>query len=721
MKDELRELALNAHRNGDLKKAEVHYRELLAISSKPEDAVNLGALLRGQGRLREAGILYEKHLQISPYHKQMLLNAANCFNELKDYNKCLRAIEVYLEKNPLDNKVLCAYAKVLNEVGRSSKGEGILRELLKAEPKSVDIMLELGLCLYKQNKTHDALNYFEQATLLDPNNIAAASNRIVMMKDAGDFGKCKEYISTLTEELENSDMVLSAIAGLYMKEMDMEMASKILFKQCILAPKIVANWLNLSACLRYLKHCNAALKVLKKGLCWHPNEKDLEQAFGQCLAELGNTEKAIPVLLKSINATDRLKSNYLFNLQFLGSAYHLIKGRILKEWALEWEEHVKAKDGIGPLWLDRIREPIEGRRLKIGYLSADWCNHPVGRFMISILREHNKEKHEIWGICSTPHHDEMHDKLRKLCEHWVDIRHASELETARVIADLNLDVVIELGGYTGHSRLEALIHRAAPVQLSYLGYFAPCYLKAIDGWIGDKQLFNKLDKVDMGAQKLWTIKGGYMAYGWEGQLPNIERCESKIFRFGNFNHSRKLNKESIRLYAETLKKVPNSQLVLKSISFVEKEERDRIKKALIQAGIEKERIIILNATEKALEHMLLYKNIDVVLDPIPYGGATSTCDALIMGVPVISLAGNGMVGNLSSSILASAGLNQWIANTKTEYTELAIRLAQKGSREVKKRQALREKVLRSPLCDAKRLANELEKIYEVASRDVIST
>ena len=172
-----------------------------------------------------------------------------------------------------------------------------------------------------------------------------------------------------------------------------------------------------------------------------------------------------------------------------------------REWALHWEE-LQQQKSYGPIWPDLLLEPFKGRRLRIGYLSADFCNHPVGRFLLPILENHDRKKVEVWGISCGPHHDWISEHLQNRCEHWLDCRFHSDNEAARLIADLRLDVLVELGGYTSGSRLGILVHRPAPIQLSYLGFPAPTYLNCIDGWLGDEVLFGGLSPTDRNAHQL---------------------------------------------------------------------------------------------------------------------------------------------------------------------------------------------------------------------------
>ena len=188
------------------------------------------------------------------------------------------------------------------------------------------------------------------------------------------------------------------------------------------------------------------------------------------------------------------------------------------------------------------------------------------------------------------------------------------------------------------------------------------------------------------------------------------------FRFGSFNHSRKLNPGTVALFAEVLAAVPESELVLKSISFVETAEQERVIESLRNAGIGEERVVLLEATDRSSDHLSLYGAMDVALDPFPYGGATTSCEALIMGVPVITLAGQGMAGRLTSSILAGANCEEWIATDHSTYVDLARRLAEAGPRHQTEREQLRKSIQTSALSDGPRLCRELERIYLEAYR-----
>ena len=224
-------------------------------------------------------------------------------------------------------------------------------------------------------------------------------------------------------------------------------------------------------------------------------------------------------------------------------------------------------------------------------------------------------------------------------------------------------------------------------------------------------LFEELNLVDRSAHKLIELEGGYMVFDSGGELPTPKRTAGRRFRFGSFNHARKLTQATIDLFCQVMADNPEAELVLKSISFCEADEQQRIRQRFEKSGLRSERLILLNWVENGLNHLQRYSEVDVALDPIPYGGATTTAEALWMGVPVVALAGKGMVGRLAASLLIHGNQAKWVGRNLDEYIDIARSLAKEGPREAEKRLGLRRSVENSALADGLRLSRELEKHY----------
>ena len=218
-------------------------------------------------------------------------------------------------------------------------------------------------------------------------------------------------------------------------------------------------------CVKGLKYTVAPTQILKQGLIFNPNDNNLWLALEQALCEMCKFETARKICdLRGVDA-DLNSNEKLFNRQFLSLSHSqtedLCKTR--QGWASHWEM-VQKQQSYGPLYKDLIQEPNEGRRLRVGYLSADFCNHPVGRFLIPVIKNHDRKKVEVWGISCGPHRDWISEQLQSYFDHWLDCQFHNDALAARLIADLRLDVLVELGGYTSGSRLGILVHRPAPVN-----------------------------------------------------------------------------------------------------------------------------------------------------------------------------------------------------------------------------------------------------------------
>ena len=196
-------------------------------------------------------------------------------------------------------------------------------------------------------------------------------------------------------------------------------------------PDRAANWLNWAASLKSLKFTVAPTNILKQGLKFNPEDDNLWLALEQAVFEMCNFEAAEKICNLRRHDAEFRSSEQLFNRQFLSLSNNqsdsLCKKR--REWAVSWESSQK-KQTYGPLWPDLLLEPREGRRLRIGYLSADFCNHPVGRFLLPILKDHDRRNIETWGISCGSHHDWITDHLKNNCEHWLDCRFHSDTQAA---------------------------------------------------------------------------------------------------------------------------------------------------------------------------------------------------------------------------------------------------------------------------------------------------
>ena len=712
----LRTRALNHHLRGELQSAERLYRELLARRGDGDVAANLGALLRSQGRLEEAEQHYAWALQAFPGDAQLLANACNVLRDLGKAQATLPLLEQALRQAPQDFALRQGFALSLHHCGRIQEALALLPALVAEQPASAALRLELGACLAKQGKTELALREFERALELEPTNPQAWANRITMLTD---LGRLEEALKLLDQAPGRGThpRLLGAEAALQFARNDVETALALHRRLTELEPGVADHWLNVGGCEKQLRRMVAPLQALQQGVRCAPERLDLQLALGSVLVEHGRLREGLQLLqscARHPEARDRAHSIY----QFAAAGSRLVAAEQLRADVAEWER----ERGLKPsqLWADRIRDPDPDRPLRVGYLSPDFCNHPVGRFMAPILAGHDRGQVEVVGLSCGRHHDSQHERLKGLCDHWHDLRFGDDLHVARCLADLQLDVLVELGGHTADQRLRPLTARPAPIQLSYLGYPASTFLSCIDGWIGDAVVFGPKQHQQTGPhERLLRLPRCYLAFEPQPDTPEPERsAPDSRFRFGSFNHSRKLSDRSLDLFAAVLRAVPESLLVLKSTTFVEEAERLRITARLAERGIGSDRLELLEWAAAGTDHLALYGRMDVAIDTLPYSGTTTTCEALWMGVPVLTVLGEVMVDRQSAAVLAGADLGAAIARSEPDLVRRAQRMAERGPRSDQDRQTLRAHIAQSSLADTAGLVRDLEDLYRMAWRQL---
>jgi protein O-GlcNAc transferase len=705
----LRQRAGRLHRSGQLSEAEQAYRELLRRQPDPAVAANLGALLRGMARLEEAERHYRWALQQFPEDAALLANACNLFRDLGQAEATLTLLEAGLKRSPGHFGLRQGLALSLHHCGRVKDALALLPDLLREQPDSVNLLLEYGACLAKQEQKEQALTIFEKAQILEPSNPHVQANRISILTDLGQLDEALQLLEASSERGRHPRLI-GAEAVLAMTRNDPDTAMELHRRLTQLEPHVADHWLHLANTQLLLRQMVAPLKALQQALKLAPQREDLQLMLGRLLVEHGLHQQGL-ALLRS--GADHPEANDVIHsiFQFAVAGSRLVPAEELRVRAADWEQKRALKPS--ELWRDRIRDPDPDRRLKVGYLSPDYCNHPVGRFVDPLFSLHDRQQVEVVGLSCGSRIDHQHQRLQGLCDAWHDLRFTSDGQMARLLADLQLDVLVDLGGYTADQRLRPLTARPAPIQLSYLGYPASTFLSCMDGWIGDRVVFGPQQELEKGVnERLLCLPRCYLAFAPQEGTPEPDRsAPDQRFRFGSFNHSRKFSDSCLDLFAAVLQAVPDSLMVLKSITFGEPAERQRICARLLQRGIAAERLELLEWVPGNANHLELYSQMDAAIDTLPYSGTTTTCEALWMGVPVLTLLGEVMVDRQSAAVLAGADLGSAIARSVPDLLRRAQLLAARGPRQRAERLALREHVARSALLDSAGLARSLEGLY----------
>jgi protein O-GlcNAc transferase len=352
------------------------------------------------------------------------------------------------------------------------------------------------------------------------------------------------------------------------------------------------------------------------------------------------------------------------------------------------------------------------RRLRIGYVSADFRKHAVAYFLEPILSSHDHRTFEIFCYTDVRQPDSVSQRLREHADQWRSLVGLSDALAADLIRQDGIDVLVDLSGHAGGNRLLAFARKPAPVQASYLGYLGTTGLRAMDCYLTDAH--TDPPGLTEGHYQEQLVRLPECAFCYRpGSAPDVNAelpaRQSGQVLFACLNTPAKLSEEVLALWSRILAAVPASRLLLRT--GVGRRAEERVRDALARCGISPEQVRFAGWTASRFDYLKLYQPVDLCLDPFPYNGVTTTCDSLWMGVPVLGLAGDRSAARMGVRFLGNVGLEELIAETPESYVRLAVELAGDLDRLAALRCGLRERMGRSPLMDAHRLTRSLEAVY----------
>lgn len=369
----------------------------------------------------------------------------------------------------------------------------------------------------------------------------------------------------------------------------------------------------------------------------------------------------------------------------------------------------------------------DGERLTVAWLTGDLVYHPVARFILSLFKSSaGKLEHQHVLVNLKDHHTESESgwfanipDLR-----YLDVGSLDPVGKMKAIRGLRAHVAIDLSGWTDGNFAAGFLARLAPVQVNYLGFFGSTGIPAMDTWLGDRQLFPE-PMEEWHQESIFRLDRCFIA--WEphdplpeARLPVTGAPSGHGIRFGSFNHNRKLSDATLRLWGQILDAIPDAHLVLKANHDGDQGTQILLRRRMARQGLDETRVIWLPITSTSTEHLNQYSQIDVALDCFPNGGCTTTCEALWMGVPVITLTGPSYVSRMSTAVLHGAGLSHFCAGTMQHYIDIAIEQASRLSWLRQNREYWRQMIQTNPLGDAADLMHHLENcfayLYDVASK-----
>jgi len=677
----------------------------IAISIKPDYAkahFNLAGSFQDLGQLDSAVKSYEKTLEIDPDYAEAHNNLGNVFKELKKNDDAVQSYEKALVINPGYVEAQYSLGLTLQDIGQfeaaikyykmvlTIKPEfadaynnlGIayldldqLDEAVKSynsainlKPDFVEAINNLGITFYKLNQLEDALNCYEQVLKLNPNFADAYNNIGIVLIDLGQLDEavksCKKALKLNPDHLEANNNIGNAFKKLLLKHE----AIKFYERAIAIKPDDVSAFANLASILIDLKRLDEALEIYQSPIIQNSN---LDFILGQLLhtkmylSIWDDLPNELNVLRKKINNGEKALSPF--------ALLALIDDPDLQRKNAE----IYANDlPLTNQGLPRISSYPKHERIRIGYFSADFRDHPVSALTAELYELHDRSQFEIYAFSYGPDSkDETNLQIKAGVDHFYDIFKMSYVDAVKLSRSFEIDIAVDLGGFTADSRMEIFAMSAAPIQISYIGYLGTMGASYYDYLIADKITIPKKN------QKYYSEKIAYLpsyqVNNSKQKIPDTLFTRNDLglpeegFIFCCFNNSYKITPTTFDSWVRILKKVVGSVLLVYA-------ENDSAKinliKEIVARGINSNRIIFGKRLSKT-KYLARYRVADLFLDTLPFNAATTASDALRMGLPVLTCLGNSFASRMGASLLSSVNLPELITTTQEEYESFAIELA----------------------------------------------
>lgn len=449
-----------------------------------------------------------------------------------------------------------------------------------------------------------------------------------------------------------------------------------------------------------------ASQCLSKALLAFVGDLDCLLSLAHAQLQLGQLEQCQAIfeeLLKRFPNEPRVLRNLIYFSEYLPFSSNQERLVLARQWG---RLAIAEAGGLQPR--PEIKD-FSLRRIRIGYVSADFCQHTVGILIRNIIAKHNKDQFTVFCYSSGHIQDAITEAIAKH-SHLVDVAHLSDHQLADRIRSDEIDILIDLSGHTGGSRLAVFPYRPAPVQVSWLGYYATTGLETIDAILLDRwHIYDQIDTQFIEPIRPLPI-GRWCYFPAIDPAPLITdppSIQKGYITFGSFNNTLKYNPLVYKLWAQILHKIPSSRLILKWRTFNDPEFMQSVLDQFHAFGVDPSRVV-LRGPSFHIDMLAQYKDIDIALDPFPFSGGVTSCEALYMGVPVITWPQARVVSRQTYAFLSSIGHPELATQDEKGYVQKAIELAASPETLIQYRQSLREEMLTSPLMQATQFTKSLE-------------
>jgi predicted O-linked N-acetylglucosamine transferase (SPINDLY family) len=604
---------------------------------------------------------------------------------------------------------LIVQGNALEDAGEFAQAESLYRRAAELAPGHARAHLNLGIALAAQGDSAGAERAYEACLAIAPDHPFGNYNfaRLALLR--GEFPRAESLVEAALRARPEFPQALQLKSSILDALGRHEPAIAAIQAALRLQPDDSGGWFNLGAMLRQRARPDEAEDALRRALAGDPDNFAASRMLANVLCEQGFADEALAALEASAalqapawpeRSLELLLSLYCDRF----SAEEIFRRH--RRFGADLEQAHPARFEHG----QRPHEPA--RRLRVGYLSGDFLLHPVSFFLLPVLERHDHAQVEVFCYSFTDGGDKMTARLRELSDHWREVGAMTDDAIADAVHADGIDVLVDLAGHTGKPpRLAVFAQRPAPVQVSWLGYICTTGLGRIDHRLTDRFADPMEIAGPQHTERLQYLPASQWCYEslvHEPITPGAPFERRGHITFGSFNAALKITEAACRRWGELMARVPRSRLLVANIKSTRK--REAILRAIAAAGVDAGRVSFA-ARVPLDQYLALYNSVDIALDSFPYGGGTTTLDAIYMGVPVAAAVGERSVSRSAASVLQTLGLEDWIAPSVDGWVDMVV--ARAGDHEALRalRAELRQRLLGSPLADVPRFVRDLEAAY----------
>lgn len=727
------------------------YVEALLAIGRPRDALTSldGALERGC-KMTAAQTLRQKVLTAFRGNQTHVQAATIDLNQLVALFNGGHYAEVEIKtRELLENEPKSGFAWKILGATLQIQGKDSLHAMKMAAtllPDDPDAHSNLGITLRNLGQLEDAVASCRRAVQIKPDFAEAHNNLGIALQDTG---KLEEAVASYRRALEIRAGYAEAHNNLGMalgKIGKMEEAVTSYRRALQINPNFAQAYYNLGIAMQELDYQEAAAENYRRALQIKPDYADVYGNLGKALLGLGQVDEAVA----SYRQARELKSGDAIAHTNLGmalwttgqhseavacfrraleikpeyiEAYHSLLMTLQYIPGTSQDRLLELHKGFGeqfeePLrqyWTAHSNSPVIEKRLKIGYVSGDFRWHSVSYFIESILANHDKTNFEIFCYSNSKQQDSFTSRVIAESDHWIPCFEMSDDQLAQRIRSDGIDILVDLAGHSAMNRLLTFARKPAPVQITYLGYPNSTGLRAMDYRLTDS--YTEPDGDRYYTEKLIRLPDSMWCYRPKENMPSVSPLPALVngyLTFGSFNNFNKISSECIKLWAALLRNLPASRLLM--VTVPEGALRDQLKEQFKEHGVAADRIDFFGMLPLP-EFQRKLQQVDITLDPFPVNGATTTCESLWLGVPVLTLVGDRFLSRAGLSVLSAAQLPEFAAATSEDFLKMSVLLANDLPRLAELRAHLRERLIRTPLFDQRKFTHDLESIYRDVWRE----